>query len=693
MGDNFLNEVWGIGKLYINTSFKRKVDSKISSILISVSPKNYDRYYKLESFRKIFKDLGLDLNEYSVQLMQVGIINSILDIEIDIADIKEGLKELAQENIISFENFDYISSFLDSLELPEKFIQKDNLQFHKNLENLNEIYKQLQDFHYKDMQTRAQIAFNNANNSKFYIAITGVINAGKSSMLNALIGKDILGTSNIPETVNLSIISYSEKEFAKVIFWSEDEIKSMGLPILKHINLESKIISLDELRHYTSAQNNISQYVKEIILGINLEILKDGINIVDTPGLDDAVVLREELTKSYMKESDFTIHLMNAAQSATKKDISFIVDTLRNGKSGGLVIGLTHIDKLEQKDRAEVLEYTKRSIETELEEYGFDKDLASNAGYFLISSREKIGISELKRYLYESFFGKDSKKAGMIIDNYKKELSHIIDFISKDYQYSLEIISGDRRNFSHDLEVLQDKNLQISENIKEIQNELNSLYERLDYTQIGAISVLKAIASRLRDRIIGDISYAKNKKQSVNFERAGIIVESGFRDAFIDLFRDFKNKVVDDINSSFEVLKLKLGASENALQLPDIQGYLDKNIPNISYSELNKRVKIAIQNTSSIEKLSIEILDIFENFLYGLNLNERLTNLSRECTKDFIDNINIEIKSMRDILNQKMSEIEGFIKSTKDDIANIENKKLQLQEKIKILSMLRGKIT
>ena len=48
------------------------------------------------------------------------------------------------------------------------------------------------------------------NSQKFSVGITGVINAGKSTMLNALLGKELLGTSVVPETANLSIIRYSE---------------------------------------------------------------------------------------------------------------------------------------------------------------------------------------------------------------------------------------------------------------------------------------------------------------------------------------------------------------------------------------------------------------------------------------------------------------------------------------------------
>ncbi|GKT16819.1 dynamin family protein, partial [Aduncisulcus paluster] len=58
-------------------------------------------------------------------------------------------------------------------------------------------------------------------------------------------------------------------------------------------------IDISDLSQYTSAEaeGKRCNLVKYVELGSNLDFLRDGIEIVDTPGLDDPVIQREEITK------------------------------------------------------------------------------------------------------------------------------------------------------------------------------------------------------------------------------------------------------------------------------------------------------------------------------------------------------------------------------------------------------------
>ncbi|MFY4765223.1 dynamin family protein, partial [Aliarcobacter butzleri] len=76
-------------------------------------------------------------------------------------------------------------------------------------------------------------------------------------------------------------------------------------------------------------------------LGSKLDFLSDGREIVDTPGLDDPGIQREEKTKEYISQCDKMIHLMNVSQSATLKEVEFIIDALLYQNISKLLVVIT----------------------------------------------------------------------------------------------------------------------------------------------------------------------------------------------------------------------------------------------------------------------------------------------------------------------------------------------------------------
>lgn len=683
---DFLDEIWGIDKLYINSHELCDLDIQSAGILFCVSNQNYDRFIKMQSFKKIFANY--DINEYTVQLFQIQIINSIQKLKIKRALILEIIEEIFNANIITFNHFNYLKNFLLNLQIEENnvVLQNSNV-FHKNLQNLNEIADLLSKFNYEEQNKELHEAMKNANNSKFFISITGVINAGKSSTLNALMGKKILGVSNIPETASLSVINYDEKEFARVEFHDKKMQEKLNLPIKE---LEDKNINIDEIIHYTAAFSELSRYVKQVILNTNLDILKDGICIVDTPGLDDAVVWREELTQDYMQKSDFIIHLMNAAQSVTKKDINFICQTLKNTKSAGVIIVLTHADLLSKNDLHEALEYAKKSVKNELIEYGFDENLAKKVEYFGVSAVSKVGISELKNYLYESFFGQNSQKASLIIDNYKKKLQFVCEFIKKDFDLKLRTLSSDNMDINTQMSELDEKLNSINIFIQEMQNDLQNITSKLKYDTNDLSSFLN-ITSRIRDRVLSDIKYSNSKKQKIDFDRIDIIVTSGFKDLFIDLFRDFKQKIANDLNSFHESLSLKFKIKDFNFELPNIKNYFDNTSLNIDFT-MFKELHEAINKNKSHEALSQKISDIFSEFMSKLELSKQLENLTNECLKDFLEVVNIKIHELKSSFLSQENAIKQSLELISQNKENQENEIKEIKNQLKTLQEIESRI-
>ncbi|HBD9106701.1 TPA: dynamin family protein, partial [Campylobacter jejuni] len=152
--------------------------------------------------------------------------------------------------------------------------------FQNDFKELNTINLELQKLSFdENLKSRLQKTLEKFQNLEFNIAITGVMNAGKSSLLNALLKEDFLGVSNIPETANLTVLSYGKSEEAKIYFWDKKEwqnilesshfnadLKEFIDKLDKSVNIQDFIkdkpliqnIALCELKNFSSAKNKIS---------------------------------------------------------------------------------------------------------------------------------------------------------------------------------------------------------------------------------------------------------------------------------------------------------------------------------------------------------------------------------------------------------------------------------------------------
>ncbi|EIA0386589.1 dynamin family protein, partial [Campylobacter jejuni] len=108
----------------------------------------------------------------------------------------------------------------------------------------------------ENLKSRLQKTLEKFQNLEFNIAITGVMNAGKSSLLNALLKEDFLGVSNIPETANLTVLSYGKSEEAKIYFWDKKEWQNILESSHFNADLKEFIDKLDK-------SVNIEDFIKD----------------------------------------------------------------------------------------------------------------------------------------------------------------------------------------------------------------------------------------------------------------------------------------------------------------------------------------------------------------------------------------------------------------------------------------------
>ena len=183
-----------------------------------------------------------------------------------------------------------------------------------------------------------------ASSSLTRIAIVGVTSSGKSTLMNAVLGYDLLPTEVGPSTGSQVVCGYDNVLHADIIF--ED---GSGKDMLIVRDRPSKIKeTLDQYGNEKLNKNNHERVAEIHVFSPKFKFNHDLI-IIDTPGLDaEGLAFHEKITlQNVMPTVDMVIFLTTAKCDSDKTNLMFIDETMSDEKL--LVVVQNKIDAVEAK--------------------------------------------------------------------------------------------------------------------------------------------------------------------------------------------------------------------------------------------------------------------------------------------------------------------------------------------------------
>ncbi|BAZ39173.1 dynamin [Calothrix sp. NIES-4101] len=157
-----------------------------------------------------------------------------------------------------------------------------------------------------------RIASKNLRSGVFRLMVLGDMKRGKSTFLNALIGEKILPSDVNPCTALLTVLRYGSQKKVTVYFNDSKSPQDMGFDEFKHKYTidpaEAKRLEQDNKPAFPDVSHAIVEYP--------LALLEKGIEIVDSPGLNDTEA-RNELSLGYINNCHAILFVLRASQPCT----------------------------------------------------------------------------------------------------------------------------------------------------------------------------------------------------------------------------------------------------------------------------------------------------------------------------------------------------------------------------------------
>lgn len=171
----------------------------------------------------------------------------------------------------------------------------------------------------------------------FSVVILGDFKRGKSTIINAILGKQLAPVNAAPETFTINSISYAEKPSVTAILKNGKKKK-----------LENEDLSRDRLEVLAESLASPIDYID---VRDNAEILKE-IRIVDTPGLSDINDLDEQV-QEYLIHADAVIFVASALLPFSESEQLFLATHVQPQKFNKIYVLVNMIDALNTKEDIE----------------------------------------------------------------------------------------------------------------------------------------------------------------------------------------------------------------------------------------------------------------------------------------------------------------------------------------------------
>ena len=189
-----------------------------------------------------------------------------------------------------------------------------------------------------------------ASEGRFYVACVGQFKRGKSTLLNALVGHEVVPAGFVPVTAVPTVIRFGDELHARVRmrdgFWQDIAMSDLKEYVTEELNPENK-----------KAVDGAEVFVPS-------PLLSSGMCFVDTPGLGSVFTGNTATTQAFIPHIDAALVVVGADPPIAGEELALVEAVGRQVQD--LILVINKADRTSDPERAAAVKFTREVLEKRL---------------------------------------------------------------------------------------------------------------------------------------------------------------------------------------------------------------------------------------------------------------------------------------------------------------------------------------
>jgi GTPase SAR1 family protein len=221
-------------------------------------------------------------------------------------------------------------------------------------------------------------------------------------------------------------------------------------------HVEDMLLTRQSLKRFIADSDFDTETVKYLCMELPIDILKNKVMLIDTPGVDDLNQQRVEVTYGFIPRADAVIFLLNATTPMRRTEKEFLNETILKEGSDQIIFVANYFDYVDEDEQDDIMDEIKRRIQIAIGKKdplvyplsaikALDARLSGNQ-----KALEDSGILQIEAEIKKLI--ENGSREHQKIRQFKNRLNHILYDINQEISSMLSICSASLEQLNEELE-------------------------------------------------------------------------------------------------------------------------------------------------------------------------------------------------------------------------------------------------